>query len=774
MRFWRVFTHSILMAILLASKPSLCQEVEQASGSSLTLPLVQPALSPTNSRDVKAAIEPAATGSPALPGVSPPGDPLVLPSLFDGLANHFDPVMTSVVVHGTGAELDTNQLTPFKAGGEEVILSAGTFGDISRFLQTFPGVVASSDLTNEIVVRGGHPMENLFLVDGIEVPNINHVATLGTTGGFAPMIDSGVVQGITLFTGGYGAQYPERLSSVTEIQTLDEPGSSRHAEADLGIQGFGGLHEQPLFGGDFLLSGHQSTLNWVPGVDGVDALPTYTNLLSRFRRGEGSENQFSALGIAGRDSVRVTPCAKDWQETSSIDSQYSAWRETLGAEWQHMYSSDSYSVVTVSDSEQVAHIHQEDQIPDPMDPAETSTAGLPDCPIPAGIVQTTPVYSENSNDSFSTAGFRFEKATSRFTMTTGAALWLYRPNYQINQPIGAYSPYSVIPVRTDATSFTYNSATWETGTYLQFAVHPTKAMTLSAGGRVQTFPIDHSVTYTPRLSLHYRLAESMSAYAAYAQYAQLPPFVYLVAFPQNRTMAPMRVSHEVAGMDLEFVPKSQIHIEAYKKDYTSVPASTEYPAVTLHDMADLIGQQIVWLPMNSGGWGTSSGIEISDFTRIRSSFTVRGSIAYSRAKFAGLDGILRPSNFDFPWIANVATLQRLGRGYEISTRFGYATGRPYTPYDLPDSLAQDRPIYDVANMNAVRAPYFSRLDVQMSKDAKVHNFHLELYCGVGNILDRQNFLTYLWMPRNTVQNPPVTVLYQLPIFPNFGTRLIFK
>jgi outer membrane receptor protein involved in Fe transport len=239
----------------------------------------------------------------------------------------------------------------------------------------------------------------------------------------------------------------------------------------------------------------------------------------------------------------------------------------------------------------------------------------------------------------------------------------------------------------------------------------------------------------------------------------------------------MRATHEVVGMDMGFAPSSQIRIEAYNKAYRDIPASTEYPEVNLHNIADMVAQQIVWLPMNSGGRGNTSGIEISDTTRIGSRLVARGSLAYSRAMFAGLDHVMRPSNFDFPWIVNFSALERLGHSYELSSRYGYATGRPYTPFDLPDSLAQNRPIYDVSRMNALRAPYYGRLDAQLNKDAIIRGVHLELYVGVNNILNRSNFLSYVWMSRFKAHNAPdnpVSEIYQMPIFPNFGIRYIFR
>jgi hypothetical protein len=734
-------------------------------------------------RNLIANSNPAAAGIPVAPAtpITPAapfakadliGNPFQPASLFDALASRLKPVISTVEVHGTERELGASHPDPFEAGSQEVISTAGSYGDISRFLQVLPGVVATSDLSNEILVRGGHPMENLFLVDGIEVPNINHLATLGTTGGFGPMIDAGVTQGIKLYTGGYDAHYPERLSSVTEIRTLDSASLAGHAEADVGVEGFGGLAESPMLGGELLVSAHHGIMDLIGNSFnmGLSGLPSYTNELARFRRMDASGNRLTVLHVAGWDSVQITPCANDPSETSSIDSQYSAWRETTGVEWQRIYSPHSFAVAVISDSEQIEHIHQQDQILNPM----TVTPDATHCPIPAAEAVSTPVYMEDSNNAFSTASYRYEWSASRFALSAGSAAWLQRPNYRIDQPVGAYSPYSTAPVRADSTSFASDFSTGETGSYAQLIAHPLKPLELSAGGRFQTFAFGDHTTLTPRLSARFALGESIGIHAAFAGYAQMPPSVYMLSYPGNRSMSPMRSTHEIVGMDLGVVPSSQIRIEAYNKAYRDIPASTEYPSVDLHDMVDMLGQQFVWLPMNSGGNGKSSGIELSDLSRIGSCLTVRGSIAYSRAMFAGLDGVQRPSNFDFPWIVNLAALKPFAHGYELSSRYGYATGRPYTPYDMTDSMAQNRPIFSVSQMNALRTPYYGRLDAQLNKDTMVRGFHLEIYAGVSNLLNRSNFLAYVWLPRDFTQTDKVGVINQMPIFPNFGLRYIFR
>lgn len=210
-------------------------------------------------------------------------------SLFDSVNPAVDPVTTWVEVRAIPQESGTRTTSQFLAGGEDVIKSAGTHGDLLRFLQLFPGVIPSSDLSNQMLVRGGHPMENLFLVDGIEVPNINHLANANTSGGFGPMIDAAVIQSLELHTGGFEAKYPERLSSVTEFHTLEPQSDQFHAEADFGIQAVGGLLELPVGGGDLLTSGHHGLLDIATSDAGINGVPSYTNELTRFRQRRSSD-----------------------------------------------------------------------------------------------------------------------------------------------------------------------------------------------------------------------------------------------------------------------------------------------------------------------------------------------------------------------------------------------------------------------------------------------------------------------------------------------------
>src|SRR5258708_6087902 len=361
-------------------------------------------------------------------------------------------------------------------------------------------------------------------------------------------------------------------------------------------------------------------------------------------------------------------------------------------------------------------------------------------------------------------------------MNAGSAAWNNRPLIDVKQPIGAFSPYSATPTRSDAASFVNPYDYAESATYVAVEANPIRPLYFGFGARMQTFYFGNHKSLTPRLTVRYRVAKKASINASYAQYSQMPPYPDLLSYDQNRLMKPIKATHYIVGADLPISSAFTLRAEAYSKVYRDVPASTEYPSVSFHTVANMLGEQIVWLPMNSMGKGTASGIEISTTSRLGARFQILDSIAYSRAKFAGSDGALRASNFDLPWIVNAAGVWNISRLWLFSARYGFASGRPYTPFDVALSHTQNRPIYDLTRENRVRTPYYERLDVQIRKEFCMHKTFWPLYGGVDNVLNRSNLLSYVWRPRFIDNNPAdqVGAIWQTPIFPNFGVRLLLR
>jgi hypothetical protein len=685
-----------------------------------------------------------------------PAQPTQLPS-----------VGTTIEVRDELTASSGGSVTLYHATAEQVLSSSGTFGDFSRYLQLFPGVVFNNDETNDILVRGGNPIENLYQVDGIPVPNINHIATVAIPGGLVSMVDSAAIENVELLTGGFNASYDERLSSVVEINTRERRNLQPRYQADAGFVGAGGMADVNLpMNGSLFASAHRSLLNLFTDDIGLNGVPIYTNELVRARFNHGGQDQIEFLSLGGLDSINIQPSNHDREETNPVDTQYSGWRIINGIKWEHLLSNQVFGTVTLSDAEQHQTIHQQDQLP----------LTLPISPHNQHI----PIYFEDTNDRITTLKFDLNsQAVNRLALIAGFQGAADRIDYHVSQPAGQQSPFSADPHRSDATSFYYQFIKCSTGSYLQANVRATSALSLSLGGRVQTFALGGHVTATPRLSAIYRINDHASLHASFGDYAQMPPTIYLLAFPQNRALQPIRARHWIAGAELWSGNHGKFTVEFYHKDYRHYPVATEYPQLSLANMVDTLGQQFVWLPMTSRGTGIANGIEFYTSLHFGQRFIGQASFAYARVKHTALDGIPRPGNFDFPLVLNTSGEYHWRPRLVSSFHFETTSGRPYTPFLLGPSHEQDRGIYDLDQVNAKRGPVYSRLDIQTDKTFDLKGGSLTAYAGINNVLDRENFLGYFWMPRCAAVPHCYQVkggyseAYQMKLFPTFGIRYEF-
>ncbi len=101
--------------------------------------------------------------------------------------------------------------------------------DILKTLQLMPGIKAGNEGTSGIYVRGGGPDQNLFLLDGVPVYNVNHLF------GFLSVFNADAIQNISVYKGGFPARYGGRLSSVIDIRMKDGNMKEMHGEASIGL-----------------------------------------------------------------------------------------------------------------------------------------------------------------------------------------------------------------------------------------------------------------------------------------------------------------------------------------------------------------------------------------------------------------------------------------------------------------------------------------------------------------------------------------------------------
>jgi hypothetical protein len=673
-----------------------------------------------------------------------------------GVASSATKSMTTTI-HVTAASdaMDTDEGYERRISTQEVEVSAGTFGDPGRFMQTLPGVVSDNDERNDFIVRGGNPSETLFVIDNIEMPSINQLALSDTTGGFVSMVDNAAVKQTTLHTDAYDSKFDQRLSAVVEMSTRPEGPVGYHARSEFGIGGTGGSIERPLgTDGSLFVGVRRSILNWFTDNIGMNGVPIYTNALVRADRRADEKNNWWGLSLTGVDSIVIHPSPADGFETNPFDIYYNGWRNTTGINWEHIFTAKSFGIISVSNSEQQQTINEYAQVL-----GET--------------VATTPVYYENSHDGITTLKYDWTLQTNhRFTWTTGGQASLDRMNYTVQQPIGIPNPYSPDPTPGDAMSIVRVFTPTSSAAYVQAAMELPHGMRVVAGERVSQWAIVGSTVATGK-AVFFAPVFGRMIHVGYAEYAQLPPALYLLAATNQHTLGPIHSRQLTVGVIATDSRRLRVTVNAYQKLYSDYPVSVTFPQLSMANIADTFGQAFLMFPMVGKGQGVARGVEASVDAKPFRRFTLTGSLTYMRSWYSGLDGVLRKGNFDMPLVGNIMGYTPLGRGWTVSFRYSGSTGRPYTPDNMALSIAQDRDVYDLTQINGVRAPMYSRLDFRGEWTHQLHRGALVTHIGVENALNTTNFYDAEWRPMCQIYSNTVCGTLQqnqMPMFPDAGLR----
>jgi len=651
----------------------------------------------------------------------------------------------------------------------QILSSAGTYGDFSRYLQILPGVVWVSDLSNDVLVRGGHPTENLYVVDGIEVPAINHFSLSGSNGGFTSMIDSTSIGSMDMKAGVYDASYSSRLSSLIDIHTR-ELGEARQAgNLFAGIAGAGGLYQRALaHKGSLLLSAHRSLLSLVTNDIGINGVPTYENGMARLELNPSDRDTLSIFSLSGADSIEMTPCPSP-DATSIYQTKYSGWRTTEALSWRHNYSPQVIANLTASSSLIRQNIGQQQQIGEVIDHSGNCH--------PVTLLST---YNENSRTGLSALNYELRAGLHGWLFSAGASGKLTTPDDSVAQPNGQQSPFSADPSRSDAVTFQRKFSTGQTAAFVQAEGGFGSRWKLLAGLRVESFAITGGYALDPRISVAYRLNSRQILHGSINISSQLPPIMDMISYPGNRNLQPIQVRQGTLGMRLWRASWGTLDAEAYQKNYRREAVSTEYPALMLSNMVDTLGQGFVWLPLTSAGTAQARGVELALRAHWRSRMELLLSAARSQTTYRALDGIRRPGNYDTPLAATAMSNLRLGMGIQLDLRESASSGRPYTPFDLVHSNAQRRGIYDLARINAFRGPLYNRLDVELERSFQVPRGVFVIHAGAENILNRGNLMGYVWLDDCQVawgcgnsSGQPITKADQMGRYPVFSLRYDF-
>ena len=622
----------------------------------------------------------------------------------------------------------------------QILKSTAALQDVSRYVQGLPGVViGTNDFRNDIIVRGGSPLENLFIVDNVEIPNINAFANFASAGGTVSLLDAELLQDVTFLTGGYPAPYINRTSSVLQVTQRE---GSRKAFGGWATLGFAGaILEGPINSGkgSWVVSARRSFLDLFTQDVGFGGVPVVYSFNGKAVYELTSRDRIWMVNIAGIDEIRLglSESTDLEDEIANFDIRYEGWRSATGFNWQRIFGSRGVGLFGITHSEAKVGQQVKDLVAQGVPPS-----GVP----PEVIIARSPVvYFENSREGETTVKYDLTVHVPVFdTVQAGGSFKTFRIDYTVESPYGNDTPYSPVP-GIDPFSLDTRFRSYQTGAYLQTSTQMTSRINVTLGGRVDHYAILSQARFSPRAGVKVRLTDALSWNSSAGSYYQQPAFLFVSAFPQNTSLVPWRADHYVTGLAWSPVADMRVTAEAYRKTYTDYPIASDLPTVSLANIGDTFDVREILFPLSSAGEGYAEGVELFVEKRLTSKLYGQGNLSFSRTRHAGLDRVLRPGSFDYPFVFNLLGGYRLSPAWELSAR-------PFTPYDQAVSTAQRRGVYNLTRVNAERAPDYGRVDIRVDRTVTVGGQPLNVFLGVQNVTNRRNFASYSWNRRTNSQH----------------------
>lgn len=641
-------------------------------------------------------------------------------------------------------------------GLQEIEKSPGGNRDISRIVRAYPGVSFSPiGYRNDLIVRGGSPSENRFYMDGIEIPNINHFATQGASGGPVSIVNADLIREISFYTGAFPANRSGAMSSVLDFRLKDGNPDKQTFKATLGasevsFSGNGHLSDKTTY----LFSLRQSYLQLLFKALGLPFLPNFIDGQFKLKTKLSAHNELTILGLVGIDKMKLNTDEKGEDAEYILSYLPTIHQETftVGTSYRH-YAGKHVQTLTLShnylNNRNVKYLNNDESYEDNL------TLRL------RSVEQKTTLRFEN------------QTRLGQWTLKEGAEMNYSNYTNRTKQRMFGYTTLS--DYQTDLNIFSWG------GFFSTNYTTANKRFSASAGIRTDGNNYNREMKelwkqLSPRLSLSYELTKQWTLSGNAGLYHQLPPYTAL-GFKDNdghyinKDLKYMRVMETSLGLDWHLQDRLMISAEGFFKQYGRMPLSLRdnIPLACKGDDYGTVGNEALIPTAKGRAYGVEAMLrwQIPGRFNFVSSFTVFRS-EYRNGNGDSDDNIPSGTKYissawDNRFILNVSGTYNLPRRWSIGGKLSYIGGAPYTPYDEEKSSlveawnAQGRPYYDYSKYNTERLPNFAQLDIRVDKSFYFHRcmvgFYLDLQNITGSKLKQQDVI----MSTGVIENPSAPI-----------------
>lgn len=617
-----------------------------------------------------------------------------------------------------------------KIGLAEIETNPGANRDISKVIQSFPGVAATPSFRNDILVRGGGPAENVYYLEELEVPNINHFQTQGASGGSNGILNADQITNVDFYSGGFPADKGNALSSVFKFKLKDgNPDKAKWrftlGASEIAFSGDGPAGKKS----DYVFSVRRSYLQFLFSVLELPFLPTFSDYQFKWRTKINAKNEIKFISLGSLDQFALNTGIEDpdpqQENILSFIPVNNQWSYAIGGVYKH-YGRNSLQTVVLSRNmlnyESYKYPNNDESLPKNFNYISQEIENKLRYEYTVlfnGYQLTGSALGEYVKYNNQTTNFFFlDDVVQELNYTTDIGFFQWGASFSMSKSFFGDRLSTVIGIRADANNF---------NTEMQ----------------------NMADQLSPRLAVRYNFLQRYSVSFSVGRFYQLPPYTAMgfknndnVLINKENGITYIKSDQIVAGFEYSLNENVLFTLEGFNKTYDNYPFSL-VDSVSLASQGGDFGV-VGDVPVLSIGEGRAFGFELSNRTRISNKLSLIVSYTFFRSEMKDKSGEYVPTSWDNQHVFIVTGSYNLKKNWTVGAKFRYAGGLPYTPYDLETSSRVDawatrgRAFVDYDEVNSLRLSSFNQLDIRVDKRFYFSKWSLMLYLDIQNLYNFQS------------------------------------
>ncbi len=645
---------------------------------------------------------------------------------------------------------------------EESNRYAGSKNDVARMAQNFAGVQGSDDSRNDIVIRGNSPSGVLFRMEGIDIPNPNHFARFGTTGGPISMLNNNVMANSDFMTGAFPAEYGNAIAGVFDLKMRAGNNENHNFMFQFGFNGAEFMAEGPISkkrGSSYLVNYRYSTLGLFKlfGINfGSTAVPNYQD--GSFKLNFPSKKGLTTVfGIGGLSSINILAAELDSSDIFAIDYSNTSFRSNVGvvgASHRQRIGKKSYINVSVG--------------------LQTAINRVLNDTVDFDFENAFTTYASNSTISKQTTDiFYNRKLSAKHLVKVGLHTDLYFLN--LNDSVYDRATDSYFDLRD------FKGNTFLFQPYAQYQFRPTENITLNAGLHLQSLTLNNRLATEPRVGAAWSFTKTDKLSFGYGLHSQMQPIeLYFVqsttdgvVSQPNENLDFSKSHHFVLGYEHRFPFGITAKFESYYQYLFDIPVQDISSSYSILNFG---ADYTSFIPSNleSTGTGENYGVELTVEKFLDKGFYFLVTTSLYESFYTPSNGEKYNTAFNGNFTANglVGYEIRFGGGKSALTfdaNFTMNGGRRYTPILLEESILAGEEIKDPNNVYSSQYDKYLRADFRIAFKVIGEKVTQEWAIDMQNITNRRNVFYTQYSPASEM----VRTTYQTGFLPVGQYRIYF-